>query len=81
MLDTTFNESSMDFAVGFLVFDPGGMLWAAGFHKINPPGSVMAVELHAIKDGADFWKSHGQGEARIFSDSIDAINSLLNEDQ
>lgn len=78
-VDAAYNDSTMSYALGFAIFNPGGKLWGDGYHKILPPCSIMAAELRAIKDGISFWKQHQLGSIKVFSDSIDAIHSLLED--
>lgn len=83
IVDAVFSDSSFYYSTAFAIYDLRGKLWAAGYRKIHPPPprSVMAAELHAIKDGINFWKHHQLGPLKVFSNSMDAIHSVLSDSQ
>lgn len=79
-VDAAFSNITCVYFTAFAIYDPGGGgLLAAGYRKIKLPGFVMEAELHATHDGFLFAKRNIVGPLRVFSDSIQAINSIQSD--
>lgn len=78
-VEAAFNDDTLSYATGFVIYDPEGKMMAAGYHKINPPGSVLNAELYAIANGLDFGMNNVEGPWRILTDSLDAFHAIRSE--